>query len=257
MINTIRADSYRLFHSKGFYINQLLLIGLVVLSVGTEALGSVGISHDSLQQLQEQVTQAKWSGANTLIAMSTMSSFLMYFCLPLFVMTIGFDLSKKTLKNLISSGISRGEFFFSKYIVFLVTILMQFAFYYGLSFLTAAIKNGVGDFGVNYFENFFRTLGVQYLSINAIFAFGLLALYLCFSNIAAVLAVVILPIATGIITIIYSKVKVLQYISFQGSMDSAWLSLPDNFWLNTMIAAVLVIICCGTLSLISFKKRDL
>lgn len=48
MINTIRADFYRLFYSKGFYITQLFLIVVIVLSIWTEALGSVGISGESL-----------------------------------------------------------------------------------------------------------------------------------------------------------------------------------------------------------------
>ena len=130
-------------------------------------------------------------------------------------------------------------------------------FYYGISFLTASLKNGVGDFGTNYFENLFRTLGVQYICINAIFAFGLLALYLSFSTISAVLAVVITPMIISILSMINAEVDALRYFSFQSTMDSAWLTLPDHFWLKTAAAACMTIIACCVISLSAFKKRDL
>ncbi|MBO1305291.1 ABC transporter permease [Enterococcus sp. 669A] len=257
MVNTIRADFYRLFHSKGFYVTQIILIAVVVLSVLTEGLVTVGSFSETLHSLQEQANQAQWSGANTVVAMSTMASFLIYFSLPIFIMTIGFDLSRKTLKNLVTSGVSRGKFFFSKYVVFLFMVLMQFVFYYGTLFITASLKSGVGTFGPDYFENLFRALIMQFISVQGIFAFGLLVLFLTFSNISAVLTVVLLPIFISLMSAIYSKVEVFRYLSFQGNIDAAWINVPDNYWLKVAVTCLVVIILCSTVSLASFRKRDI
>ncbi|MGM0213837.1 ABC transporter permease [Enterococcus sp. AZ109] len=257
MVNTIRADFYRLFHSKGFYITQFVLITVVVLSVLTEGLATVGSNNEMLNSLQDQVKQAQWSGANTVVSMSTMASFLIYFCLPIFVMTIGYDLSRKTLKNLITSGVSRGKFFFSKYVVFLVMSLMQFVFYYGSTFISASLKSGVGTFGSDYFENLFRAILIQFISVQGIFAFGLLVLFLTFSNISAVLTVVLLPVVISIVSIINNEVEVFRYLSFQGNIDAAWLNVPDYYWVKVAVTCFVVIFICCTVSVATFRKRDI
>lgn len=258
MINTIRADFYRLFHSKGFFITQFLLIAVVVLSVSMEALGSVGLNVGDISSPQDSFALQQWTSATTLTAMSSMASFLLYFCLPLFVMTIGFDLSRQTYKNVLTSGISRGHFFLSKQVTFLVMSLMQLIFYYGSAFLTAWAKNGLGTFEADYLTNFIRMFGIQFLCLNAIFSIGMLLLYLTFSNVAAVLAVVVSPLLIAAGTLALSKYDWLTYFNFQSLIDSAWIhAVPEYFWLKTALTAAGTVLICSVLSYEIFKKKEL
>lgn len=120
MINAIRADFYRLLHTKGFFITQIALILIIIVSVFTQALGSAGVMTEQLKHLQSGALDLKWDSYQTVIAMSTMAAYLIYFSLPLFVMILGYDLTKKTYKNQLAIGISRWYFFMSKYLIFLL-----------------------------------------------------------------------------------------------------------------------------------------
>ncbi|RGW61932.1 hypothetical protein [Enterococcus durans] len=144
MINAIRADFYRLLHTKGFFITQIALILIIIVSVFTQALGSAGVMTEQLKHLQSGALDLKWDSYQTVIAMSTMAAYLIYFSLPLFVMILGYDLTKKTYKNQLAIGISRWYFFMSKYLIFLLISACQFIFYYGFTFLAAGIRYGFG-----------------------------------------------------------------------------------------------------------------
>ena len=75
---------------------------------------------EQLKHLQSGALDLKWDSYQTVIAMSTMAAYLIYFSLPLFVMILGYDLTKKTYKNQLAIGISRWYFFMSKYLIFLL-----------------------------------------------------------------------------------------------------------------------------------------
>lgn len=112
MFNMIRGDTYRLLHSKGFYITEFLLIILVLTSVLTGTLGTVGVQTESLAKMQD-VTSV-WNAVKAMKLMTIMASFLIYLILPLFIMTTGFEFSRRSYKNLLSSGMTRLNYFFVK-----------------------------------------------------------------------------------------------------------------------------------------------
>lgn len=256
MLNSIKADFYRLFHSKGFYITQGLLLLLVVTSVTGEALGSIGVTGQ--QSLQSDALEAVWTGRVTIEAMSSMASFLLYFCLPLFVITIGFDLTKKTYKNLLTAGVSRRGFFVSKYIVFVLMSLMQFVIYYGAAFVTACIKNGAGSINGEFIGNFFRVFGLQFVFFQAIFGLAVVAMNLVRSNVASVLAVIIFPIVVSMLAMLLKNADWLQYLNFQGNIDSAWVQgAPDGYWVKAVMASLASILVCLGLGYSAFQKQDL
>jgi ABC-2 type transport system permease protein len=258
MINTIRADFFRLFRSKGFYITQLLLIALVALSILTKSLGSSGMSLEQLTAFQINLQDATWNSYQTVIAMSTMAAFLMYFCLPLFVMVLGYDLTKKTYKNQLAVGISRKEFFLSKYIIFLLVSALQFLFYYFFTFVTAGIRYGFGTAPDHFWLDFLRMILIQFIAFQAIFAIGLFFLLLTFSNVAAIIAVIVGGLVTGIFTAIFPKADWLKYLDFQSNLNLAWLQeMPDHYWFKAIVTACLfsVIVLLAAYQL--FRKRDL
>ncbi len=259
MFNTLRADFYRLFRSRGFYITQIVLIFVVFLSVATEAVGTVGMQTEEISQLQATVVESTWTGVHALSAMSAMSSFVLYFCLPLLAMTIGFDLTRSTYKNLLTSGISRLNFFLSKYLVFVVASTCQLFFFYLITFLTASMKNGVGELETSFITNFLRTFSIQVLCLQAVFAIGILAMYLFHSNVSAVLTVIIFPLIISVLYMFFQEASFLQYISFQANMDIAWVEAigPENYWLRVAVSCILFILTSLTISYQVFRRKNL
>ena len=259
MLNTLRADFYRLFRTKGFYIIQIVLIFVVFLSVATETIGSNGLQIDELSQLQIAIDELTWTAAHVIPAMSMMSSFLFYFCLPLLTLTIGYDLIHSTNKNLLTSGVSRLNFFVSKYLVFVVVSTCQLFFYYAVAFLTASIKNGIGEFGDGFMTNFLRTFSIQALSLQAVFAVAIWVLYLLFSNVGAVITVIIFPLIISILQMLFQNVSFLNYIGFQSNMETAWIAAigPEHYWLKVAVSCILFILLMLTISYQVFRRKNL
>ena len=59
MINVIRADFYRLLHKRVFFITQIALILIIIVSVSTQALGSAGVMTEQLKHLQSGALDLK------------------------------------------------------------------------------------------------------------------------------------------------------------------------------------------------------
>lgn len=259
MLNTIRADFFRLFHTVGFYITQLVLVLMVVLDIRQKGLIFVMhfIINGQQMNFSDSLTNNSWNGVNTLQQLACGASTLIYFCLPLFVITIGYDLTRKTSKNLLSAGVSRLNFFLSKYLVFMSMCAMQFVIYYGAGFVFSSMLRGVGTFDGDFLRNFIQTLGIQFICLQGIFIFAVLALNLLGSNIAAVLTIMIFPgIILGVSTIL-DKVDWLKYINFQGNMDTAVLtSSPEHYWLKAVVTAIAFIALGSAAAYSFFRQRD-
>ncbi|PEF14629.1 hypothetical protein CON87_34080, partial [Bacillus cereus] len=91
------------------------------------------------------------------------------------------------IKNAITIGTSRWKFFISKYIVFLLLSAFEYILYYILSFGIASMNSGVGTFDDSFFSKFIQSIGIQFISLQAIFVVTLFVLFTFQSNIAALL----------------------------------------------------------------------
>lgn len=264
MANTVKADFYRLFHSKGFYITQVALLLLVVMDVLTESkMVAFSININGSAGSAPEAAEVVWTGANALVQSSQGLSTLMYLILPLFVITIGYDLTRKTYKNLLTSGVSRIQFFVSKYLVFLFMCLMQFVIYYGVTFVVASSLHGMGTVDGELVIRFLRTFGVQFICMQGVFIFAVIVMNLFCSNVAAVLTVFMFPIllaAVSTLTVNVLKVKQMdwiKYLNFQGNMDAAWSNgFPQGYWVHVCLVSLGVIVGGGLLSYFVFRKKD-
>lgn len=257
MLNMMRADAYRLFHSKGFYITQIFMILVATINILTASLFMIG-GNDGLSTFQDANQKLTWTGVQCVKAMTSEASMLIYFLLPLFIMTIGFEFSRQIYKNPVSSGMSRLNYFVSKYLVFVIVAFSQFVFYYFFVFIAGGIKNGFGHASGTFVSKFAGTIGIQFVEINAIFAITVLVMYLFFSTITAVVTTIILPmILTVVIDILY-KHEWLHKFSFQNNIDNAYFATYSNSALFQLILAGLgTIAVCTILAYLTFRKRDL
>lgn len=256
MFNMIRGDFYRLRHSKGFYITEFILIVLILVSISTGTLGSVGISSEGVNEFQQK--DVIWTAVLAMKLMTSMNSFLIYLILPLFIMTTGFEFSRQSYKNLLSSGMTRVNYFISKYAVFLLIVVLQFVLYYGITFNGASLKNGIGDWTARFGIKIAQTISFQLLLMVAIFAISIFVLFLTFSTIAAIVTTIIFPLIIEIIHAIFSKTDWLKYFDFQISIDSAYFThLSTNTLAIYILTACGTIIILGLLSIFIFKRKNL
>ncbi|GAB2024588.1 hypothetical protein OfM1_06590 [Lactovum odontotermitis] len=183
-----------------------------------------------------------------------MSFLLVYFLLSLFVITIGYDLSQNALRNLLSSGVSRAQFFFTKYLIFNVVVLVQFVFYYGFGFITASLVNGIGNFPADYWSRFIAGFALQILFTQAEFSIGIVVLYLTRRTVWAVLALIFVPYVLGIIVV--QQANWLRFAVFQDAIGYAhWMPHADiPIYIAVSSATILLLV---GLALFRFQRQDL
>lgn len=258
MVNAMRADLYRLFHTKGFYITQFLLILFVVISVSTEATGNVGVNtSEATTEPQSQLQVNDWDSYQAFIAFSSMASFLNYFCLPLLVMIVGYDFVHKSYKNQLTAGVSRLQYIGSKYFIFVVVTALQFIFYYTSAFVTAAIANGIGTAPKDFWIHALQTIGIQFIAFQAVFIIGLCMLVITFSNVAGILSVIILPLVINVLSALLT-IDWLKYFDFQYGMNFAWIrDLPDFSWLIFLSCCLGIILILSYIAYQAFRRKSL
>lgn len=258
MFNIIRADFYRILHSKIFYLTQIALFVMVLVNVSSHTTFLAGIQSDDFMNVVHNIERSSWTGATALVGTSLMAGALIYFYLPLFILSIGYDLTHGTIKNLISSGFSRQIIFVSKYITFLILSAAEYLFYFVLAFSIASISSGIGVFKENFLYSFLQSMGIQFLSLQAIFAVTILILYVSRSNVAAVIATVSFPVLLSTVSVLlFPKSKIIQYFDFQGNINNTFLSMPKDYWLNVSLFSIVFIIIWSSISYIWFKRQEL
>lgn len=137
MINQIRADFYRQRHSIGML---LLLIATVALGIGTTwSKNTVGISTGGEKYAHKlsEIQGQSWTIRTGLQVGVASATSLIYFYIAVFVIVIGSEYSQHTLKNTLTSGISRMQFILGKYATILIDIIL-------LTGLALGRKPGVG-----------------------------------------------------------------------------------------------------------------
>ncbi|GAX07889.1 ABC-2 family transporter protein [Secundilactobacillus silagincola] len=258
MLNMARADTYRLFRSKGFYITQILMIIVATISILTSTIGIIGGGSDALSNFQAANQRVVWTGVQCVKAMSSETSALIYFILPLFIMTIGFEFSRQIYKNPLSSGMTRLNYFISKYVIFLLISACQVIFYYLFIFLAGGFKNGFGKITGHFLVKLLQTSSIQLLELSAIFAISTLVMYLFFSTITAVVTTILFPLIITVLVQIFTKQHWLKYFSFQNNVDSAYFTHCTSGQMSQLLLAGFgTIIVCLVLAFLSFRKRDL
>ena len=94
MIQTIRADFYRLFHSKGFWITELVLLANILLGAIYKVSSRFGTSIEMDGQNVAQKASIKMTGINALAHFSGNSDSIIFFTLIVVCLLLGVDLSR-------------------------------------------------------------------------------------------------------------------------------------------------------------------
>lgn len=256
MINTLRADFYRLLHTRGFWLTQAALVVIIVGSVLSQS--AISFMVNDVQTTPQLNETLPWTGPVALEGINSMMSVLLYLLWPLLVITMGQDFSKLTYKNNLTVGVSRSAYFFAKYLTMTTIAALQLLYLYVVSFVTGTLLNGLGELPPHYFLDVSRYYLLHLLLLSAIMSFAIFMLYLTGNLIATVLTGVLTPVILAVLPLSRPKVEWLQYFDFQGIADNLMTVGLESLPLPAIIlAATATILLMVSASLLVFNRREL
>ena len=254
MIQTVRADFYRLFHSKGFWITEFVLLANILLGVLYKVTSRFGTSISTDGQNITQQVPVKMTGINALAHFSGHSDSIIFFTLIVVCLLLGVDLSRKLYKNSLAHGISRTEFFLSKTLVSFVVAIFQFIVLLGLSFIIASSINGIGTAPTGFFGQFLLTILVQLIVTIAWIGIVSFVLYLSHSIAAVFVTYFIGSALLAFPVLLYPHIELFRYLTLRFGIEMA--ADPAVVLQASLVAIAIAVFFLGN-SLLIFKKKDL
>ena len=257
MINQIRADFYR----------QRRSIGMLILLIATVALGivttwgktTIGMStggeeyNDKLLAIEGR----SWTVRTGLQVGAASTSLLIYFFIAVFVIVIGAEYSQHTLKNTLTSGISRIQFILGKYVTILTDIILLTLCYYITILLTglALGRKPGASWGILCKDVAVMTLTVGFC-ISVIISLGIILLIITKSLVIPAVVIVIWPILIGLVELT-AKWQWLKYLDFVGFGEQIVLNTlkADQVWIYTGVSVGVVLVAIFGSALIISKQE--
>ncbi|TCZ78400.1 hypothetical protein E0485_07810 [Paenibacillus albiflavus] len=246
MIRLMKADLYRLVHTKGIYIVLLAIIAFVSVSVSAEQVGTMGVNSESALKSLYQGSST-WNMAVALTSASFSSSILIYLFIAFFVVVLGYEFSQRTYKNTLTSGVSRVAFVISKYFTQLLTLFVGTFLYYATTAVLAFFKYGTEGIMVGEVltDALIAMVSLSFC-VSVIFSLATLVLLLTTSNIISVVFIIIYPILIQL-TYMLTKWDGLKYFDFYSLAQSIGLSQIGG---TELVPYILVSLATITISLI-------
>lgn len=276
MINIIKSDLYRILKGKAIYIVLAMITILTVVSVVGMSPGHLGLSIGSNIDMSDLELMEEISSANTLgeyrEIMKNDGAFeldrdivgtnvnLYYFFIVITVVVLATDFSNKSIKNTISSAISRKEYYFSKLLLILGlgTFLILFN-NYG-AYILNLIINGKA-FSTPILE--FTKLTIIQLPL----LYGIISLLVCFAfvlkktslfnSISIPFIIVVQLIATGIINLFKLSADWFNNYEIQLALTKLVNNPTNKYIVSCALLGIAYIVIFNTIGYYAFKKAEI
>jgi len=210
MLNMMRADMYRIFRGKGIYITFAIMLAFAILTVFVfRSAMQVGFVEEIPETLEVM------TGAYAVqLALDSMDV-LMFMFLPLIIILAVSPFSSNAVKNELTIGISRVQFYFSKFALSTVLSVVLMALYIGISVVLATTIDGFGNWGNGFFTNILKLFGMQVLFALALNSVGMFFAFVTRNTGAAVgiyLAIMLAPqLIIGLLGMAFPRVMTFMY----------------------------------------------
>jgi ABC-2 type transport system permease protein len=167
MRNIIRADLYRIFRSKGFYITIIIFLAYIIMLTASNGRGMEVVG------VEANVQDTAYTGMTAPFEMMKLFSFaLVYVILAFIIFIAAADFSAKSAKNVLSGGVTRTKYYFAKLIlscVFCVAVLMVSII---IPMIAGTVLNGFGGaFDMDFIVRLAKPFSAQlfmFLAINCV-----------------------------------------------------------------------------------------
>jgi ABC-2 type transport system permease protein len=252
----LRADFYRLLQSKSFWITQALVLVFVVVTIKTGSVGHIGIDAGQEVQQAAQSYGENLDGVTAVSVVQSMSDILVYFILPLIVFIIGTDFTKGTYKNILTVGVSRYKYFFSKLTSFTIVLTIQLIMIYLVAFITGVIVNTTGDITIDFMKNTVAVLGVQLIFLLAITVLASALLFTTKNNVVSIIFTIVFPLALSILHLLNPNVRLYEMLDFSTALKLAT-SLDFDLLKYCLMGALSTIVLGNVVIAQVFKRQEL
>ncbi len=278
MLNIIKSDLYRIFKGKSIYIIFLIIIlSFIIEAIGISP-GHIGISTNTNPSVDlnnpefvEKLSKAKTlkevreimkSGGEFELDREVIgtNANLYYFFIVIVVIVLCTDFSNKSIKNTLSSAITRKKYYLSKSILIfgLCTILLFFN-NYGFYFINLLI-NGKG-FSSSLLEVTKLTLlqlpliyGIISLLISMAF---LLKKTSTFNTIMIPFIILVQLIGMGIISLFRLSAAWFYNFEFQFALSKIVSHPEGNYLLKISLLGIFYMLLFHIIGYFSFKKTEI
>lgn len=276
MINIIKSDLYRILKGKAIYIVLTIITILIMVSVVGLSAGTIGLSFDTGSDtsdvgLATEVNNAKTLGEYRRIIKNSgafaldkeiigTNTNLYYFFIVITVIVLAADFSVKSIKNTISSAISRKEYYFSKLLLVLglSTFLVLFN-NYG-AYLLNLIINGKA-FSTPLLE--FTKLTIMQLPL----LYGIISLLVClafvfkkvslFNSISIPLIVIVQIIMISVTNLFKLNATWINDYEIQTALMKLVNNPTNKYVVYCAILGVMYIIIFNIIGYYLFKKAEI
>lgn len=279
MINIIKSDLYRIFKGKAIYITLAVMFFFMALSIFELQPGYIGMNispanaENNFEKLSKEDEKLYYESKSILEERNIMKKYpykldkaivgvnanLYYIFIVVIVIVISTDFSNSTVKNTISSSISRKKYYFSKLITgLLLCTLLMLINNFGI-YISNLLINGKA-FSSSLSEIFITTLYQLPL------IYGIISMLICISvmvrrtSIFNTITIPLLMVSELVLMAIISLFKVNQnIINFEYQIALQILAdNPTNIYiLKSLILGIVYIIGFNLIGYYSFKKAEI
>lgn len=259
MINMMRADFYRMSKSKGMLFFWLFTVLNYTISIAFDSWGGITLA------VTPEIPLSTKTDIGQLVMNST---FYFLLIIPVFCV-ITSEFSEHTLKNTISSSVSKSLYFVSKFLFSLIYSAFSFALANFAYYTINRLVNGSAS--SSEFKDFAKTFFVQFpIFIAIISAFTMLAFLLrkgALYNAVTISAPIVCSMIAQILMSINSEKEFFKKLRDFGEKSLSYgaeamsaniiLDPSDSYRNNCYIVCIAVIILSFVLGYFSFSKREL
>ena len=284
MINMFRADLYRLIRSKGFYIAMLILLVTIGVSVYFVGPGHIGLSDSSgtmsddvsvqlqtaMSQLSDEELQSVSVSKFREIMLSVkgyeldrdilsvnMNLYYIFIFIAAIILTV--DFSGGSVKNTLSSAISRNKFYLSKLclitlcctaILFLNTYIVYFV---NILFNSKSLASSLGAVTEVTLLQLPPTLALA----SILTGIGFMTKKTSLFNIITIPLIMVSQIVLRVVALIFEIKEEYLYYEFQQMLRRLANNPSDSYILHSFFVCAVVIVVFNLLGYLSFRKAEI
>lgn len=284
MINMIRADFYRLIRSKGFYIALLLMLLLIGVSIyGVQPgyigmAGSVGeMSYESAAAVQNELNAMSYEERNELslsqfrevmlkikgykldrdMLATNMNLYYLFIFFAVIILTA--DFSGSSIKNTLSSAISRNKYYFAKLVFISLCCIVLFFLNTYIVYFANIVFNGK-----NLASSLETVTIISLLQIPSMLALasiltgiGFMVKRTAIFNTVTIPLILVFQMVLSFAAAIFKIKDEYLYYEFQLMIGKLANNPSGSFILHSYLVCIAVIIIFNLLGYLSFKKAEI
>lgn len=278
MLNIIKSDLYRIFRGKAIYISCIIILAMMLLSCFELAPGWIGMSNNMMSspynlELSPE-DEEKLGEVNSIKEERALlkkypyqldknivgaNANLYYISIIIVVIVISTDFSNNTIKNTISSAISRKKYYIAKLAtIILLTTGLTLLNNYGLYFMNIAINGKAFSSGLG------EITKITLYQLPLIY--GIISLLVCISTVTrktSIFNTISIPliigfqlILEGIITLFKLKPDILQW-EYQIALSQLAANPANSYIIKCAILGLAYIVIFNTIGYKTFKRAEI